>query len=128
MPVSSISQLTDREVQETAMVDLAFYILKEKGEPILYRELMEEIVKLKGFSEEEKAFYIAQLFTEINIDGRFVCVGKSLWGLKSWYPMEQTTDSAVAQNVKDDEGEENEDFFVEEDDDKEKDSLGQETD
>lgn len=127
MPVSSISQLTDREVQETAMVDLAFYILKEKGEPILYRELMGEIVKLKGFSEEEKAFYIAQLFTEINIDGRFVCVGKSLWGLKNWYPMEQTTDSAVAQNVKDDEGEEIEDFFVE-DDDKEKDSLGQETD
>lgn len=59
---------------------------------------------------------IAQLYTEINIDGRFICVGKSLWGLKRWYPTEQATDAAVAQNVKEDDSDElEEDPFDEED-------------
>lgn len=95
-------QLSPEDIRETAMVDLAFYILKEKEEPILYRALMQEVAQMKGFSEEEINQYIAQLYTEMNIDGRFICVGKSLWGLRSWYPTEQATDSAVAQNVKDD--------------------------
>jgi DNA-directed RNA polymerase subunit delta len=95
-------QLTDEELREISMVDLVHKILQSKGEPMLYRDLLQEVARLKGFSEEEMMHYIAQLFTEINIDGRFVCVGRSLWGLKIWYPTEQTTDSAVAGNIKDD--------------------------
>lgn len=90
------------DVREVAMVDLAYDILREQGEAMLFRDLLEKIVQLKGFSDEETNHYIAQLYTEINIDGRFVCVGKSLWGLKQWYPIEQATDSAVVANVKDD--------------------------
>ncbi|GAA5346655.1 DNA-directed RNA polymerase subunit delta [Planifilum fimeticola] len=96
------AQLTEEELREMPMVDLVHKILQSKGEPMLYRDLLQEVARLKGFSEEESMRYIAQLFTEINIDGRFVCVGRSLWGLKHWYPTEQTTDSAVAGNIKDD--------------------------
>lgn len=96
------AQLTEEELREIPMVDLVHKILQSKGEPMLYRDLLQEVARLKGFSEEETMRYIAQLFTEINIDGRFVCVGRSLWGLKHWYPTEQTTDSAVAGNIKDD--------------------------
>lgn len=112
-------QLSPDEIRETAMVDLAFHILKEKGEPILYRNLMQEVAELKGFTEEEVQHYIAQLYTEMNIDGRFICVGKSLWGLRGWYPTEQATDSAVAQNVKDDYSDEldEEDLFEGEEED-----------
>lgn len=84
------------------MVDLAYDLLKDKGEPMLYRDIMGEIAKIKGFTDQEIEQYIAQLYTEINIDGRFICVGRSLWGLRNWYPTEQATDSAVAANVKDD--------------------------
>ncbi len=94
--------LVAEKIRETAMVDLAFEKLKGKGEPILYRELLSQIAGQKGFTEEDVERYIAQLYTEINTDGRFICVGKSLWGLKSWYPIEQSTDAAVAANVKDD--------------------------
>lgn len=90
------------DLREISMVDLAYDVLKEQGEAMLFRDLLQQIVKLKGFTEEETNHYIAQLYTEINIDGRFVCVGKGLWGLKQWYPIEQATDSAVAANVKDD--------------------------
>ncbi|MFC4546907.1 DNA-directed RNA polymerase subunit delta [Paenactinomyces guangxiensis] len=94
--------LATEKIMETAMVDLAYDVLKSKNEPMLYRDIMNEVAKLKGFTEEEVARYIAQLYTEVNIDGRFICVGRSLWGLRHWYPTEQATDSAVAANVKDD--------------------------
>ncbi|MGI6473220.1 MAG: DNA-directed RNA polymerase subunit delta [Thermoactinomyces vulgaris] len=89
-------------VRETAMVDLAYDLLKQKGEAMLYRDIMDEVSSMKGFTKEEAEHYIAQLYTEINIDGRFVCVGRNLWGLREWYPTDQATDSAVAANVKED--------------------------
>jgi len=119
--------LTVEKIKETAMVDLAYDLLKEKGEPMLYRDIMKEVAELKGFTGEEIERYIAQLYTEINIDGRFVCVGRSLWGLKEWYPIEQSTDSAVAANVKDDYlDDELEDSMFEDDDDSdfESDDMG----
>ena len=108
--------ISEDDLREIAMVDLAYDVLKEHGEAMLFHDLLQEIVKLKGFTEEETKEYIAQLYTEINIDGRFVCVGKGLWGLKQWYPVEQTTDSAVAANVKDDLEEELEEGIVDDPD------------
>jgi DNA-directed RNA polymerase subunit delta len=86
---------------ETSMVDLSYDLLKSTGEPMFYRDVMNEIAKLKGFTEEKMNQSITQLYTEINIDGRFVCVGRGLWGIRDWYPTDQATDSAIVANVKD---------------------------
>ncbi|WP_028776527.1 DNA-directed RNA polymerase subunit delta [Shimazuella kribbensis] len=112
------AQVTE-EIRETAMVDLAYEYLKSNGEPQLYRVIMDVISKKKGFTKQETEQYIAQLYTAINIDGRFVCVGRSLWGLKHWYPIEQSTDSAIVANVKDDYDHDldDEDLFGSDDDD-----------
>ncbi|SDW39912.1 DNA-directed RNA polymerase subunit delta [Marininema mesophilum] len=107
--------LSTEEIRETAMVDLAYDIFSEKGEPIVFRTLMDQISEMKGFSKGQSNHYMAQLYTEINIDGRFICVGKSLWGIRAWYPTDQATDSAVAQNVKDDYTDEDEDELYDED-------------
>ncbi|SFS35303.1 DNA-directed RNA polymerase subunit delta [Marininema halotolerans] len=114
MPENLAKNLPLEEIRETAMVDLAYDIFREKGEPILFRTLMDQISKMKGFTKDQLNHYMAQLYTEINIDGRFICVGKSLWGLRAWYPTEQATDSAVAQNVKDDFTDEDEDELYDE--------------
>lgn len=84
------------------MVDLAYELLKQTGDAMQYRDIMADIAKKKEFTQEDIIKYIAQLYTEINIDGRFVCVGRGTWGLREWYSTEQATDSAVAMNVKDD--------------------------
>lgn len=111
--------LVAEKIRETAMVDLAFELLKSKGEPMLYRDIMEQVAEQKGFKKADIERYIAQLYTEINIDGRFICVGRSLWGLKAWYPIEQSTDSAIVANVKDDYDHDldDEDLFGSDDDD-----------
>lgn len=105
MPEGSVvlsDSLAIENVMETAMVDIAYELLKNKSEPIMYQDIMSQVASLKGFTEDDVEKYIAQLYTAINIDGRFTCVGRGMWGLKDWYPIDQTTESAVAANVKDD--------------------------
>ncbi|WP_322908139.1 DNA-directed RNA polymerase subunit delta [Paenibacillus campi] len=80
------------KVHEIPMVDLAFAVLKKMNTPLYYRDLMKEVAEIRGYTEEQITEYIAQLYTELNIDGRFACVGTNLWGLKRWYPLERAED------------------------------------
>lgn len=77
------------------LVELAYEILKAKGEPLYFRELMREVQALRGMSEEEAMEVIARLYTEINIDGRFVCIGQNVWGLKRWYPVDKVAERTL---------------------------------
>ncbi|MGM1049927.1 MAG: DNA-directed RNA polymerase subunit delta [Bacillota bacterium] len=85
-------KIDPEKIQEVPMVDLAFMVLKAANTPYYYRDLMNEVAKIRGFKEQEINETIAQLYTEINIDGRFACVGTNLWGLKRWYPLERSDD------------------------------------
>ncbi|MDQ0196414.1 DNA-directed RNA polymerase subunit delta [Paenibacillus wynnii] len=85
-------KLDPEKLKEMPMVDLAFLVLKAANTPYYYRDLMVEVAKLRGMTEEQTNNTIAQLYTEINIDGRFACVGTNLWGLKRWYPLERSDD------------------------------------
>jgi len=93
MNIPNIANLTPEEAREIPMVDLAYAILKEANNPMYYRDLMQEIARIKGLGEEDVNRVIAQVYTEINIDGRFACVGNNLWGLKRWYPVERSEDA-----------------------------------
>lgn len=93
MSIQNIANLTPEEAREIPMVDLAFAVLKQANNPMYYRDLMQEIARIKGLTEEEVNRVIAQVYTEINIDGRFACVGNNLWGLKRWYPVEKSEDA-----------------------------------
>jgi len=85
-------KLDPERIKEMPMVDLAFELLKAANTPFYYRDLMVEIAKIRGLSQEEINQVIAQVYTEINIDGRFACVGSNMWGLKRWYPVERSED------------------------------------
>src|SRR5690606_24322710 len=81
-------------------------------EAMIFQEIVKYVGRYKRFTAEDIDM-VAHLFTEINIDGRFVCVGRNLWGLKHWYPVEQSTDSAVLANVKEDDELEDDDEYEE---------------
>jgi len=113
-----VLKLSSEKIREMPMVDLAFEVLKAANTPFYYRDLMNEIAKLRGFSEDQINEVIAQLYTEINIDGRFACVGSNVWGLKRWYPVERDTDGSVAAGAKrpriiNDDDDDDEDLFSE---------------
>lgn len=118
-------KIDPEKVHEIPMVDLAFLILKAANTPYYYRDLMSEVAKIRNMSEAEINEAIAQLYTEINIDGRFACVGTNLWGLKRWYPIEKSEDPVANAKrpriINDDdddlEDEDEEESFTDEDED-----------
>lgn len=91
--VSQIGTLTPEQTAEMAMVDLAHMLLVEGSEPMNFRDLMNRIGSIKQLSPDEVEHMMVQIYTEINLDGRFVNIGNSTWGLKKWYPVEQFDDT-----------------------------------
>ncbi|MDQ0339384.1 DNA-directed RNA polymerase subunit delta [Caldalkalibacillus uzonensis] len=98
--MSALKELDQLTIQEMSVVDIVYQLLKEAKEPKPFDELFREVAELKGFSEEQSSSVIARLYTEINIDGRFKPVGDNLWGLRSWYPVEQTEEPVMAETRK----------------------------
>ncbi|MGG0756154.1 DNA-directed RNA polymerase subunit delta [Brevibacillus laterosporus] len=88
-----LQQYNEEKLQEIAMVDIAYEILRETNRPYNFRELMNEIAILRKLTEEQLMAVIAQVYTEVNIDGRFVCIGENTWGLKRWYATEAVEES-----------------------------------
>ena len=82
--------MTKEELQETPMVELAYAVMKEERKPFNYYDLIKEVAELKGMSKEAVEARIANLYTDMNIDGRFHSLGDNNWGLKSWYALEQS--------------------------------------
>ncbi|MFD0590503.1 DNA-directed RNA polymerase subunit delta [Paenibacillus sp. GCM10027627] len=114
-------KLDPERVKEMPMVDLAFEVLKAANTPYYYRDLMLEIAKIRGLSADGINQFIAQVYTEINIDGRFACVGSNMWGLKRWYPVERSEDpvgnAKRTRIINDDDDLDDEDLYTEEEDD-----------
>ncbi|MGG1653379.1 DNA-directed RNA polymerase subunit delta [Paenibacillus sp. NRS-1780] len=111
-------KIDPEKIHETPMVDLAFMVLKAANTPYYYRDLMNEVAKLRGMSDEDINDVIAQLYTEINIDGRFACVGTNLWGLKRWYPVDKSEDTLTGAKrpriINDEDDDDEEDYHEEE--------------
>ncbi|WCK54377.1 DNA-directed RNA polymerase subunit delta [Aneurinibacillus sp. Ricciae_BoGa-3] len=92
--LSNIVNLEPEKIEEMAMVDLSYQLLSETKKPQYYRDLFNQVVELKQISEQQAMDVIAQVYTEINLDGRFICLGDNLWGLKRWYLVETQEESA----------------------------------
>ncbi|WDH82814.1 DNA-directed RNA polymerase subunit delta [Paenibacillus urinalis] len=129
MSTSLNLKLDPERIREMPMVDLAFMVLKVANTPYYYRDLMNEVAKLRGLGDEEINDVIAQLYTEINIDGRFAYVGTNLWGLKRWYPIDKAEDAVTGTKrprIINDDDDEDEEYIEEEHEDEDFDHSGDE--
>ncbi|MFD2922915.1 DNA-directed RNA polymerase subunit delta [Halobacillus naozhouensis] len=85
----SVKELSKKQIEEISMIDFATLILEEKREAMDFNDIFDRISSMKGFTEAQKEQYIAQFYTDLNVDGQFMTIGTNRWGLKSWYPVEQ---------------------------------------
>lgn len=70
---------------DLSVTDIAYHILKDRHEPIKYRELVEQVLELKGLKPGQSAAKVkARIHTEISIDSRFMSQGSGLCGLREW--------------------------------------------
>ncbi len=91
----SLSQLSKEEIQEMSLIEVAYELLAEKKQAISFQQLMDELAQTLELSEEKIQERIAQFYTDLNIDGRFLCLGENQWGLRIWYPVDQVTEEIV---------------------------------
>ncbi|MDT3700100.1 MAG: DNA-directed RNA polymerase subunit delta [Thermincola sp.] len=75
--------------RQMSEADLAHAILKAKGAPLYFRDLIEEVMALKPLPGKKREHIMAGIHTELNLDGRFFYVGKGVWGLREWMPYRQ---------------------------------------
>lgn len=85
----SLKELSKEQLEEISMIELATIILEEEREAMDFNELFNRIASLKNFTEKQKENNIAQFYTDMNIDGRYMTIGTNRWGLRKWYPVEQ---------------------------------------
>lgn len=75
---------------ELSMIEVAEAILVERGvkQIIDFNDLYKEVCDYLGYNEEMAKANVAQFYTDLNIDGRFISLGENRWGLRSWYPVD----------------------------------------
>lgn len=114
-----LKKLTKDQIKKMPMIELAGVILAEEKKEMNFLELFDLVAERKEFTEAEKDDLLARFYTDLNVDGRFTTLGNNIWGLKRWYPADQTSEKALAEARKQDAEEEElydeEDEYYEED-------------
>ncbi len=90
-----VQQYSKEELAEMSLIEIAYELLAEKKQAIPFAEIIEELKKILGTSDEEVKAKVAQFYTELNIDGRFLCLSGNQWGLRTWYPVDQVAEEIV---------------------------------
>lgn len=73
---------------EKTETDIAHWILQQGGEPVYFRELIEDVIEKKQKPVQSLSRAIAEVYTLINMDSRFHHMGRGMWGLMEWVPQE----------------------------------------
>jgi len=76
----------DNNLARMSEVDLAYNILKQAGQPVYFRELIEEVLRIKPVGAENWSRTAAAIYTQLNLDTRFSYQGQGKWSLRSAAP------------------------------------------
>jgi len=74
---------------EKSMLEIAYEIMQEKKN-VAFSTLYSSITKKLGLSEEDAKKKVANFYTQLSLDGRFVAVGNNKWSLRDRLPSEKT--------------------------------------
>ncbi|GIN63091.1 hypothetical protein J27TS8_30840 [Robertmurraya siralis] len=91
----SLKQFSKEQLQEMSLIEMAYELLNSQKQPASFKEIMDEITATLGLTEEEVRAKIAQFYTDLNIDGRFLSLGENRWGLRVWYPVDQSEEEVI---------------------------------
>jgi DNA-directed RNA polymerase subunit delta len=72
--------------KQLSEVDLAHDVLCREGHAMYFRDLITQVLERKGQQVYFLAHAMAEVHTQINMDSRFMHMGKGMWGLNEWVP------------------------------------------
>jgi|SRR5699024_4932312 len=104
----ALQKYTNEQITKMSMIELANIILAEQKKEMNFIDLFQKVAEAKDFTKKQKEDLLARFYTDLNVDGRFTTLGSNVWGLKRWYPADQTTEKSLAESRKRDLEEEQE--------------------
>lgn len=98
-----LKQFEGQVKEELAMVDVAYAILQVSGEVTEFNELLVAVAEYLELADGELEAQMAQFYTDLNIDGRFISLGGNRWGIRGWYPIDSIDEELTHDNNEEDE-------------------------
>lgn len=83
-----------KDVPRISDAERAVAVLQRARQPLYYRDLIQQVVREQDGTDAAPAHRLAEIYTQINMDSRFVHLGKGLWGLCAWVPQDNTVPPA----------------------------------
>lgn len=65
-----------------SMIDVAFDIIEEGKKTVSFKDLYDEVATILEFDDATKTKNIGIFYTQLTVDGRFLCLGNNTWDLK----------------------------------------------
>lgn len=94
-------------------LDIAFNLLTKKKKPTPFLKLWEETSQIEALTPSQQEDQIAQFYSDLCLDSRFVNMGENKWDLKSRHTFSETVIDTADFLV--DDSDETEEFESEED-------------
>ncbi|MBS3950814.1 MAG: DNA-directed RNA polymerase subunit delta [Peptococcaceae bacterium] len=76
---------TTRRPRET-IAEIGLRLLRERRQTVHYKDFVDFILRERNEIDKATPEIIAHVLTQINLDARFIHMGKGVWGLKDWAP------------------------------------------
>lgn len=70
------------------MTDIAYEVMSKRKTSIAFKDLWPKVVKISEINADEET--MAQFYTDLTLDGRFVALKKNRWDLKQRHTFEET--------------------------------------
>ena len=64
------------------MIDVAYDLMKQKKKAIVFIKLWEEVCQIMAFTKQQEEDNIAQFYSDLSLDDRFVNIGENKWDLR----------------------------------------------
>ncbi len=69
-------------MKKRPIIDAAYELLKEKGSAVAFPQLWQMVCVSEGLSETMQEELIADFYTDLSVDARFVNLGGNNWDLR----------------------------------------------
>lgn len=113
----SIRKKNIEDLELMSYTDIAYEIINEDKKKYNTPNLFKEVCKLLQLSEEEFAEKIADFFTALTTDGRFILIDSTYWDLKENHKVKIVVDEGDEEEIEVDEDENNEELSEDVEDD-----------
>jgi|SRR5690625_3326452 len=95
-----LKKYSAEQIKKMSMIELANIVLADEKKELNFLDLFQKVSEHKGFTKKQQDELLGRFYTDLNVDGRFTTLGSNLWGLKRWYPVDQTSEKALAESRK----------------------------